>query len=318
MLLVYVDDILVTGEDPTQINAVISALNQRFALKILGPVNYFLGLEATRDDTGIKLTQRKYITDLLLKTNMSSCKPSPTPMVQHLHLSKDDGPLFDSPTLYRSTIGALQYLTLTRPDIAYPVNRLSQFLQQPTVSHWSACKRLLRYLQGTKSVGLHFKPASALTLQAFIDADWAGNVDDRRSTSGHCVLFGGNLINWSSHKQQVVARSSTEAEYRALASAATDILWLQSLFAEIGIIVAQMPILWCDNLGAGSLASNPVCHARTKHIEIDIHFVREKVINKQLEVRYCPTAEQVADMFTKALSISQFLYLCSKLNLCTT
>ena len=150
-------------------------------------------------------------------------------------------------------------------------------------------------------------------MECFADADWAGNIDDRKSTGGHCLYLGGNLVSWSSKKQGVVARSSTEAEYRSLASAATDILWFQSLFKELGIALIGTPILWCDNLSAKQLAHNPVFHSRTKHLEIDLHFLRDLVAAQKLDIRFVSTEFQTADIFTKPLSISRFQRLSSKL-----
>ncbi|KAL5856595.1 hypothetical protein ACOSQ3_004053 [Xanthoceras sorbifolium] len=152
-------------------------------------------------------------------------------------------------------------------------------------------------------------------LAVYSDANWASCVDDSKSTSGCCVFLGGNLINWSSKKQTVVARSSTEAEYRALAQAGVEVLWVQSLFSELGLTVPSCAIIWYDNTSAASLAHNAVFHARTKHIEIDVHFIREKIASKQLTVQCVPTELQKADIFTKALPQLRFEFLRSKLNL---
>lgn len=156
----------------------------------------------------------------------------------------------------------------------------------PTDQHWQACKKVLRYLKGTSTYGLCFQPAAELFVEAFTDADWASCVDDRRSTSGCCVYIGSNLITWFSRKQKVVAKSSAEAEYRALSQAASEVLWLKSLFAEMGYPILGVPTIWCDNTGAASLAQNPVFHSRTKHVEIDIHFVREKIAAGLLSVQF--------------------------------
>ncbi|KAL5819398.1 hypothetical protein ACOSQ4_023240 [Xanthoceras sorbifolium] len=194
---------------------------------MLGQVSYFLGFEAFRNSSGIYLTQTKYVHDLLLKTNMLNSKPCSTPICSNVKLSAASGAIFGEPSLYRSVIGALQYLTYTRPDISFAVNKLSQYLASLTTVHWQACKRILRYLKGSSDLGLLFQSASSLGLEIYTDADWASCVDDRRSTSGCCVFLGPNLITWYSRKQNVVSKSSTEAEYRALSQAATEVLWLQ-------------------------------------------------------------------------------------------
>ncbi|KAL5804239.1 hypothetical protein ACOSQ3_031039 [Xanthoceras sorbifolium] len=199
-LLVYVDDILITGSSPALTSRTIAELQSVFALKVLGSVDYFLGFEASRSSAGIYLTQSKYISDLLLKTQLQHSKPCSTPLSPSTVLSLHVGAPFSDPTLYRSTIGALQYLTHTRPDIAFSVNKLSQFLSSPTDVHWVACKRILRYLMGTMHLGLPFNSSSNLTISAYSDVDWGSSLDDRRSTSGMCVYLGSNLISWSSRK----------------------------------------------------------------------------------------------------------------------
>ncbi|XP_031250370.1 secreted RxLR effector protein 161-like [Pistacia vera] len=198
-------------------------------------------------------------------------------MVLGSKLRFDDNPLFDQPTAYRSLIAALQYLTMTRPDLSFAMNKLSQFLKAPIVNHWHACKHVLHYIQGTLHHGLTFRQGSTLQLKGYVDVDWASSLSHRKSTSSYCIFLGSNLGQWSSKKHQVVALSSTKAEYRALPQASIEIIWLQNLFQELHVSIPGIPVLWCDNTSAGALAFDPIFHARTKHIEIDVHFVQEMV-----------------------------------------
>ena len=314
LILIYVDDILVTGSDSKLIGNVIQQLHSEFALKELGDFHYFLGIEVTPSVQGIHLSQTKYIGDILKRANMLDSKGCVTPMSTSEKLHKDTGAAFENPSLYRSIVGSLQYVLLTRPDLAFTVNKLSQFLSAPTILHWQACKRVLRYLQSTADYGLQFFSSGSLTLTAYSDADWGADPDDRRSVGGYCVFLGSNLISWSSKKQPIVSRSSAESEYRALAMATSEVLWITYLFQELNISFDQIPLLHCDNKSAEALASNPKYHARTKHIELDLHFLREHIAQQQLSVTYVPSSDQLADVLTKPLCFDQFAYLRSKLN----
>ena len=197
-------------------------------------------------------------------------------------------------------------MLITRPDISFAVNRVCQYLHTPRDSHWSAVKRILRYVRHTGSYGLHLQPARSGLISAFSGADWTGSPDDRRSTGGHSVFFGPNLIAWQARKQAKVSRSSTEAEYKAVANATAEIMWVQSLLRELKVSPTQPPVLWCDNIGATYLSSNPVFHARTKHIEVDYHFVRERVAQKLLQIKFVSSKDQLADIFTKPLPLPSF------------
>lgn len=322
-MLVYVDDIILTGNNPDAIDRVVHSLGKSFAVQDLGPLSYFLGVEVQRHGRDILLSQRMYITDLLTRAKMSQSKPVPSPITTTANLALGDSPPFHDPALYRQIVGALQYVTLSRPDITYAVNKVCQFMHSPTENHWSAVKGILRYLLGTADHGLRISHKSDATLHAytdaafnslsaFSDADWAGCPDDRRSTGGFAIYLGSNLVSWSAKKQKTVSRSSTESEYKALADTVAELTWLETLLRELRVKTTT-PNLWCDNLGATYLSANPIFHARTKHVEVDFHFVREKVAQGKLSVQFISTQDQIADVFTKPLAVDRFVFLKSKL-----
>ncbi|XP_028079137.1 uncharacterized protein LOC114280929 [Camellia sinensis] len=288
VLLIYVDDILLTGSDSSIIANLVHNMHEVFSMKELGPVSYFLGVFVQHHASGFFLSQHKYASDLLVKAGMVNCKPCVTYVALKPSFSPGDTLSFTQLELYRSVVGALLYLTITRPDLSFAVNQACQHIHSPTVAHFAVVKKILKYVKGTLAHGLTFNPGP-FTLHAYTDS------------------------NWSAKKQPTVSRSSTEAEYRSMVNTAAELCWLQQLLADLSISLSSVPLLWCDNISTMSLASNPIFHSRSKHIEIDCHFIRERVAFMKIDLRYIPTTDQLTGLFTKALTSSRFHYLTNKL-----
>ncbi|CAN0920957.1 Retrovirus-related Pol polyprotein from transposon RE2 [Linum grandiflorum] len=303
-VLVYVDDLIITGSDSSYIASFIRTLDKHFSLKDMGELHHFLGLDIRRTAVGLQVNQRSYLQGILHRVNMTTCSSVSTPADPQNKLCKAGTP-FSDPHLYRQTVGSLQYATITRPDITYSVNRVCQYMHAPTDAHWQAVKRILRYLNGTLDHALHYTPTKADRLVAFSDAGWVSDSDDSRSQYGYAIYHGSNLISWTSRKQLVVARSSTEAEYRSLAYTAAELIWLHHLLQELHNPLPESPLLFCDNAGAIFMSKNPVISTRSKHIALDFHFIREQVEQGTLQISYLSTTDQIADIFTKALSRSR-------------
>jgi len=204
-------------------------------------------------------------------------------------------------TMYRRIVGSLIYMTITRPDLNYAVGVVSQFMQTPQKPHLDAVRRILRYIKHTLQCGIFYEAKSQLQVHGHTDTDWAGNVSNRRSTSGFMFSFGSGAVSWSSKKQPTVALSSTEAEYRGATITACEVVWLQKLLSDLGQSVDAHVVIYCDNISSILLANNPVYYARTKHIEVHYHFIKEKVLAKEIDLIHVSTEDQVADIFTKAL-----------------
>ena len=198
-------------------------------------------------------------------------------------------------------IEALQYLTFTRPNISYAVQQVCLHMHAPCTDHMFALKRIMRYVQGTLHYGLHLYPSPIEKLISYTDADWGGCPDTRRSTSGYCVFLGDNLISWSSKRQPTLSRSSAEAEYKSVANVVSESCWLHNLLLELHYPLSLATLVYCNNVSAIYLSGNPVQHQRTKHIEMDIQFVREKVARGQARVLHVPSRHQITDIFTKGL-----------------
>ncbi|XP_066373439.1 uncharacterized mitochondrial protein AtMg00810-like [Miscanthus floridulus] len=256
----------------------------------MGVLRFFLGIDVKGTKDGFYLSQEQYAEDILDRAGMTNCKPASTPIEAKNKLAAD-GPPTDDTTSYRSLAGTLQFLTMTRPDIAFAVQQACLHMHDPRTPHMALLKRILWYVCGTTSHGLQLHASSDLSVTAYSDADWAGSPDTRRSTSGFCVYLGDSLVSWSSKRQPTVSRSSVEAEYRVVANVAVECIWLQQLLGELHCGINKAMVVFCDNVSAAYMSSNPVHHKRTKHIELDIHFVRERVQLGELRVLHVPTGE---------------------------
>ncbi|CAL1392356.1 unnamed protein product [Linum trigynum] len=314
--LIYVDDVVLTGNNEQFISLVKQRLDNDFSIKDLGPLKFFLGIEVARSPNGIVLSQRKYAIDILEDSGLANGRPSAFPMEQHHQLGMANTPSSADPGQYRRLIGRLLYLTVTRPDLQYSVNFLCQFVADPKQEHFTAAARVLRYLKQSPGQGLFFPSHGSLQLEGFCDADWGGCALTRRSTTGYFIRLGAAPISWRTKKQSVVARSSAEAEYRSMATAVSELIWLRGLLVELGVPQTQSTPLHCDNQAALHIAANPVFHERTKHVEMDCHFVRERVQSGEILPIKINTRDQLADLFTKALGAERFRYLLRKLGIC--
>ncbi|XP_057745284.1 uncharacterized mitochondrial protein AtMg00810-like [Arachis stenosperma] len=291
------------------------ALDKAFSIKDIGDLKYFLGLEIARSNKGISVCQKKYVTDLLKDYGLSDAKPVSTPMEYTSKLSRSIAPPYDDISAYRRLVGRLVYLTTTRPDICYAVGKLSQCLDFPTTAHYQAAICVLKYLKNVPATGLLFPTSSDLYLKGFTDADWASCPDTRRSISGYCFFLGDALVSWKSKKQPTVARSSSEAEYRAMAAGVYEVQWLSYLLHDLNIPITQPILFYCDNQSALYIVANPVFHERTKHIEVDCHVVRERAVSRLIKLLPISSKNQTADIFTKALAPGPFQNCFSKLGL---
>lgn len=312
-VLVYVDDLIISGNNSAALRIFKNYLSTRFHMKDLGVLKYFLGIEVARSPTGIFLCQRKYALDIISETGLLGAKPVPFPIEQNHRLAHASGNLLSNPESYRRLVGRLIYLTVTRPDLAYSVHILSQFLQAPRQEHFEAAVRVVRYLKGSPGQGILLRADSSLSLTGWCDSDWAACPLTRRSLTGWIVFLGHSPISWKTKKQATVARSSAEAEYRSMASLTCELKWLKGLLLSFGIQHSAAIDLSCDSQSAIHIAQNPVFHERTKHIEADCHFVRDAIQDGTILPSYVPTTDQLADIFTKPLGTRQFQFLLSKL-----
>ena len=310
ILLLYVDDLVITSPTMHDVSWIQTLLHEEFEMTDLGPLTSFLGMEIrrTRPNRTLHLSQTQYITTILERHGMSASAPVSTPADPHIRLLKSP-PEVQAESIncqrYQSAVGSLMYAMIgTRPDLAFAVSAVSQHSTNPGPTHWTAVRRIFRYLSGTKTFGLQF---GAGYCEGYTDADW-GAGEDRKSIGGYAFIINGAAVSWMSKKQGSIAQSSTEAEYMALTHRVKESLWLGELLKDLGALQHQHEIrhIQCDNQGAMALTKNPEYHARTKHIDIQFHFIRQHVDSGTIKLIYCPTHEMTADIFTKPLPRPQF------------
>ena len=319
IVVIYVDDLLVISASNVEVESVKTGLKNHFSMKDLGLIKYYLGIAITSSENRMALTQTAYIQSILDRFGMSGCNSVSTPLPAKLELSKKMGPTTETEKLemknvpYREAVGCLNFLSqTTRPDICFAVGLVSRFLNNPGKRHWQAVKHIFRYLKGTMHFGLKYtvpKRDNKLGLTVYSDADFAGDIDQRRSTSGFAVYLNGNLIGWKSRKQVLTAVSTTEAEYIGLFEASKVVAFLEQVIDELKLpdsVIRSKCVLYGDNQPSIANANNADHTGRTKHLDIRHHFVRDQVELGRLVVQYCRSENMIADIFTKSLGKTKF------------
>lgn len=295
----YVDDLIVTGNDEGMCADFKSSMQSEFEMTDMGNMKFFLGVEVNQSSDGIHICQKKYTKEVLERFNMWSCNGVKNPIVPGTIISKNGGRGVDA-TLYKQLVGCLMYLTVTRPDIMFVVCLLARFMAEPKEEHMVVAKRVLRYLKRTLEFGIFYGRSSQTELVGYTDSDYARDVDDRKSTSGYVFLLNGAAVCWSSRKQAIVTLSSTEAEYVAATSSASHCVWLKGMLQELNVLGDVCVDIMCDNSSAIKLSKNPVMHRRTKHIDVRYHYLRNLSNEGVMNLVFCGTQDQVADIFDKA------------------
>ena len=309
-LAVYVDDIIIAAGSELQMREVKQAIADKFNVNDMGELRYFLGVVVDQETNPVTIWmgQSAYTERVLEKFKMSEAKPVGTPVDTSVKLTKssEDSEAVNQ-SLYQSAVGSLLYLSIwTRPDITFAVSNVAKFCSKPSNEHWTAVKRIMRYLKGTMNYGLCYDKGKPGDCVGFSDSDWAGDINDRRSTSGYVFQICGTAVSWRSKKQSCVALSTAEAEYMALASAAQEAVWMRQLIGDLTTTSTTPMTIYEDNQSAISMAKNPQFHGRAKHIGIKHHFIREQVEKGTVVLQYCQSEDMTADILTKGLNKDQF------------
>lgn len=283
----YVDDLIYTGNDRNMCAEFKSSMMSEFDMSDLGRMRYFLGIEVVQSSRGIFICQRRYACEVLARFGMENSNAVKNPIVPGIKLSKNEEEARVDSTMFKQVVGSLMHLTSTRPDLMYGVSLISRFMSCPTISHWLVAKRLLRYLKGTTELDIFYKKGRSTGLLAYTDSDFAGDLDDRKSTSGFVFLLGSGVVSWSSKKQPVVSLSTIEAKYIAAALCACQCVWLRRVLEKLGFKEEKSTVIQCDNSSTIQLSKNLVFHRRCKHIDVRFHFLRDLVKDGVVEMNYC-------------------------------
>ena len=312
---IYVDDLIITGSSEEQINNFKLEMMGTYEMTDLGLLNSYLGMEVRQSIANIFLSQRAYSNHILKVFQMNNCNAIKTPMEVHLKLQRETEGKQVNSTNFRSLVGSLRYLMNTRLDLTYSVSYLSRFMDKPSSEHLAAAKRILRYLKGTVNYDLLYNRGDRDTkITGYSDSDFAGDINDRKSTSGQIFFMGGLPITWNSVKQRVVALSMCEVEYIAVSLAACQSLWISRLINELVSVKENSVKILVDNKSALELTRNPVLHSRSKHIDTRHHFIRDCIEEGLIKLEYVRTEDQLAYLFTKSLGRVKFYEFRAKIN----
>ncbi|KAJ8899766.1 hypothetical protein K2173_019466 [Erythroxylum novogranatense] len=312
----YVDDLIFTGNDEVMLKEFKSSMKEEFEMTDLGKMKYFLGVEVIQDEDGIFIHQKKYAGEILERFNLQNANDVKNPIVPGVKLSKEgDGNRVDC-MLYKQLIGSLMYITTTRPDLMFVVCLLSRYIMDPRDEHMQVAKRVLRYIKGTLGFGVFYKRGMTEELIVYTDSDYAGDIDNRRSTSGYAFLLSGGAVAWASKKQPVVTLSTIEAEFITATYCACQCVWMRRILEEFGVMQSGCTTILCDNSSTIKLSRNPVLHGRSKHIDVRFHFLRDLTKNEVVKLVHCGTNDQIANILTKPLKLEAFVRLREKLGVC--
>ncbi|CAL5326432.1 unnamed protein product [Camellia sinensis] len=309
----YVDDLIFTGNDELMFAEFKNSMLREFDMTDLGRMRFFLGIEVLQRSDGIYICQRNYVLERFRMENSNSVH---NPIVPGCKLFKDENGIGVDETLFKQMVGCLMYLTAMRPDLMFAVSLISRYMAKPTELHLLAAKRILRYLKGTTGLGVFYKNGWCEDLVGYADSEYTRDLEDRKSTSGYLFILGSGAIAWSSRKQPIVTLSTTETEFVAAAACASQAVWMKRILEKLSLEESKCTTILCDNSSTIKLSKNPVLYGRSKHIDVRFHFLRDLTREGAVELVYCGTQDQLADMMTKPLTLDAFQRSRSQLGVC--